>query len=165
MNKPNKPTYEELEIELAEARAYADKLAGERSYAVSEELQPTPETARNIVDIECEDSCCSVYVKLDGKEYVGDLVTIDIANKLERQRDQSRRELAASQQEARRLREALKCVSEELPKWGFRQGDKEWQLKIIADDALSSTPAPVHSDTERLDQGCGVKRNFDIILV
>lgn len=27
MNKPNKPTYEELEIELAEARAYADKLA------------------------------------------------------------------------------------------------------------------------------------------
>lgn len=27
MNKPNKPTYEELKIELAEARAYADKLA------------------------------------------------------------------------------------------------------------------------------------------
>ena len=57
--------------------------------------------------------------------------------------------LSASQQEARRLREALQRAMDE-----YDNGGKCWHSNEVAGAmraALSSTPSPVHKDTERLN--------------
>ena len=48
----------------------------------------TPETDAHIVTVECEDSCCAIYVKLGGIETPEDLVPESFARKLERERDE-----------------------------------------------------------------------------
>ena len=54
----------------------------------------TPETDAKIVSIECEDSCCAVFVKLGDIELIEDLVPYSHARALERARDAALRELA-----------------------------------------------------------------------
>jgi len=45
----------------------------------------TPETDAGIVNIECEDSCCGIYVKTDdGRVVTDDLVSVNLARDLER---------------------------------------------------------------------------------
>ena len=59
------------------------------------------------------------------------------------------KQLSASQQEARRLREALQRAMYE-----YDNGGKCWHSNEVAGAmraALASTPAPVHKDTERLN--------------
>ena len=48
-------------------------------------MTPTPRTdARELaISIQNEDSCCAIYVKIDGKEYEGGLVDSDFARELE----------------------------------------------------------------------------------
>jgi hypothetical protein len=48
-------------------------------------MSTTPRTdARELaISIQNEDSCCAIYVKIDGKEYEGGLVDSDFARKLE----------------------------------------------------------------------------------
>ena len=48
-------------------------------------MTPTPRTdARELaISIQNEDSCCDIYVKIDGKEYEGRLVDSDFARELE----------------------------------------------------------------------------------
>ena len=52
--------------------------------------RPTPETDAQIVTMECEDSCCAIYSKLNGSEFEGDVVPYDFARNLERERDELR---------------------------------------------------------------------------
>lgn len=51
--------------------------------------RPTPETNRRIqeVSIDCDDSCCGVYVTINGVTSGCDLVDADFARRLEQQRD------------------------------------------------------------------------------
>lgn len=48
-------------------------------------MNSTPRTdARELaISIQNEDSCCAIYVKIDGKEYEGGLVDSDFARELE----------------------------------------------------------------------------------
>ena len=48
-------------------------------------MNSTPRTdARELaISIQNEDSCCAIYVKVDGKEYEGGLVDSDFARELE----------------------------------------------------------------------------------
>ena len=66
------------------------------------------------------------------------------------------RELSASQQEAQRLREALDAIMESAKVAYCATTDPMMTDALVGigkrcKDALSSTPAPVHSDTERLN--------------
>ena len=44
---------------------------------------PRTDTRELAISIQNEDSCCAIYVKIDGKEYEGGLVDSDFARKLE----------------------------------------------------------------------------------
>jgi len=62
-------------------------------------MSDTPETDLQILSLDCEDSCCAIYVRNDsGKELDGDVVSADFARRLERERD-------AMREENRKLRE------------------------------------------------------------
>lgn len=71
--------------------------------------------------------------------------------------DEARKDLSASQQETRRLREALEAIARRVPIMTSRGDYREGQMHAleacsqVANAALSSTPAPVHKDTELLD--------------
>jgi len=58
-------------------------------------MTPTPQTdARELaVSIQNEDSCCAIYVKIDGKEYEGGLVDSDFARELECENARLREEI------------------------------------------------------------------------
>jgi hypothetical protein len=64
--------------------------------------RPTPESDDpiNRIDIDCDDSCCTVYTYKDGKEFHGELVSKDFARRLERERNEAR-ELLASEKSTR----------------------------------------------------------------
>jgi hypothetical protein len=59
-------------------------------------MSTTPRTdARELaISIQNEDSCCAIYVKIDGKEYEGGLVDSDFARKLECENARLREALA-----------------------------------------------------------------------
>jgi tRNA G26 N,N-dimethylase Trm1 len=68
-------------------------------------MTPTPQTdARELaVSIQNEDSCCAIYVKIDGKEYEGGLVDTDFARELERENAELRTDGQRWQNEHLRL--------------------------------------------------------------
>ena len=57
---------------------------------------PTPETdaEASITHLDCDDSCVEIYIKRGGKDAYGDVVLADFSRKLERQRDEARKEAA-----------------------------------------------------------------------
>ena len=59
-------------------------------------MSTTPRTdARELaISIQNEDSCCAIYVKIDGKEYEGGLVDTDFARDLERENAELRKDKA-----------------------------------------------------------------------
>ena len=74
----------------------------------------TPETDAKIVSIECEDSCCAVFVKLGDIELIEDLVPYSHARDLERARDAALRELTELRKDKDRLDWALGNMTPEF---------------------------------------------------
>ena len=92
--------------------------------------RPTPETdaRKELITMDCEDSVCGFYVYRDGAEYTGDLVDVEFARRLERERDEARdfaqkitdkalsatgdlqRQLAEAREQIAAMREAIKTL-------------------------------------------------------
>jgi tRNA G26 N,N-dimethylase Trm1 len=53
---------------------------------------PRTDTHAGQIKLENEDSCCGIYVYIDGKEYYGSLVDADFARQLERELNQVTKE-------------------------------------------------------------------------
>ena len=79
-------------------------------------MSTTPRTdARELaISIQNEDSCCAIYVKIDGKEYEGGLVDSDFARKLECENARLRETPA----KIKTAVEPKKCFDAIAPSWG-----------------------------------------------
>ena len=80
----------------------------------------TPRTDDRLctISIENEDSCCAIYVKIDGKDSDCDLIDADFTRQLER-------ELTQSKAEVERLRHLLTEASYRINKPAFVAGIEE----------------------------------------
>jgi tRNA G26 N,N-dimethylase Trm1 len=71
---------------------------------------PRTDTRAGQIKLENEDSCCGIYVYIDGKEYYGSLVDADFARQLERELNQANKE----RDEAQTL---LACLQHAVEEW------------------------------------------------
>lgn len=83
---------------------------------------PRTDAHLNSVSIENEDSCCSIYVKVDGVDYHGELATADFARAIEA-------ELQAAHSRIRELE-------------GLREGDNKLILALAEDAGIKITCNP-----------------------
>ena len=99
--------------------------------------RPTPESDDpiNRIDIDCDDSCCTVYTYKDGEEFHGELVSKDFARRLERERDEAR-------EQAEKVRAAFeRCKLVNVTTATFWREDDEKMREAIreAHEALNYT--------------------------
>jgi hypothetical protein len=83
---------------------------------------PTPRTNAQILTMECEDSCCDIYSKLNGAAFEGDVVPYDHARDLERKLAMCRDAL-----------ESIRQVSADTPVLTYQR------MEHLADVALDAT--------------------------
>ena len=76
----------------------------------------TPRTDDRLctISIENEDSCCAIYVKIDGKDSDCDLIDADFTRQLERELTQSKAEVERLKEEVKNLEDIIDDIMDKL---------------------------------------------------
>jgi hypothetical protein len=107
---------------------------------------PRTDARENSILITCDDSCCAIYIEIDGNEHHGGIVDSDFARQLER-------ELAASKAEVNRLKKrpfGCKCENfrEKVLGDGCDECNKALVIKMLTDERDE-----LEAEVERLRNG------------
>jgi hypothetical protein len=76
-------------------------------------VSDTPITDNAEIELECDDSCCAIYVTLNGKPYTGRIVSGEEMEKLERQLAEANRQIAEAKAN---VAKANKVIAEQAVK-------------------------------------------------